>query len=538
MSFTESLERIVEENRNHLVGKHASWERVRLGDIARVLNGFPFESSQFTANCEGGHPLIRIRDILRSTTDTYYSGEVDPAYVVKSGDLIVGMDGDFNSVVWQGEPGLLNQRVCKISLNSPSFDCRFLAYCLPGYLSAINAHTSSLTVKHLSSLTIAKIPLPLPPLAEQRRIADALDELLSDLEAGVAALERIRAKLGLYRASVLKAATEGKLTSEWRQQHPHTEPASELLKRILAERRCRWEEERLRKFKHNGTEAPRNWNSKYSEPTTPDTTNLPPLPDSWCWAGLDQIADIAGGVTKGQKFASSDRTRLVPYLRVANVQRGFLDLSEIKEIRALESDIKALRLLPGDLLFNEGGDRDKLGRGWIWEGQVPECIHQNHVFRARLFLPQMQPRFVSWCGNSYGQLWFMKAGKQSVNLASINLTVLRSFPVPLPPLSEQEAIIEAVEEQLSVIEHMEADLGVKLKSAQALEQSILRHAFTGQLVSQDPIDEPASSLLERIASECKMRAGAAAAARLARNEIKGRGMVRHRRRRNLEVRRT
>ena len=97
-------------------------------------------------------------------------------------------------------------------------------------------------------------------------------------------LTRVREKLKLYRASVLKAAVEGTLTAEWRAQHPKVEPASELLKRILAERRRRWEEEQLRKFKEKGQEPPKNWKAKYKEPVAPDTANLPPLPEGWCWA--------------------------------------------------------------------------------------------------------------------------------------------------------------------------------------------------------------------------------------------------------------
>lgn len=345
------------------------------------------------------------------------------------------------------------------------------------------------------------LKVPVPPAAEQERIADALDELLSDLDAGVAALERVQAKLKHYRSAVLKAAVEGALTADWRAQHPATEPASDLLARILAERRRRWEEAQLLKFKEAGKTPPKDWKAKYKEPATPDTTGLAPLPEGCCWASLDQLADITGGVTKGQKFSPKDKTRVVPYLRVANVQRGYLDLSHIKEITALESDIEALALQLGDVLFNEGGDRDKLGRGWIWEGKIAECIHQNHVFRVRLFLNDVNPKLISWCGNSYGQRWFMRTGKQSVNLASINMTVLRSFPVPFAPAAEQSAIVEAVEDQLSVIDHLEADIDAKLKSATALRQSILRHAFTGQLVQQDTSDEPASELLKRIAAE-------------------------------------
>lgn len=372
---------------------------------------------------------------------------------------------------------------------------------------------SGTTRKRISRVNLGSIAFPIPPMPEQQRIAAKLDELLSDLDAGVAALERAQAKLKHYRAAVLKAAVEGALTAEWRGKHPATEPASALLARILAERRRRWEEAQLRKFKDAGKEPPKNWKAKYQEPVAPDTTNLPPLPQGWCWASLDQLANIAGGVTKGQKFSSHDKTRLVPYLRVANVQRGFLDLSEIKTILALESDITLLQLVPGDILFNEGGDRDKLGRGWIWEGKITECIHQNHVFRARLIDNAVAPKFVSWCGNSYGQRWFMQAGKQSVNLASINLTILRSFPVAIVPTTEQLTIVELVEDQLSIIDHLEGDIDAKLKSAQVLRQAILRQAFTGQLVPQDPNDEPAAELLKRIAAEREERAREARAAK-------------------------
>jgi type I restriction enzyme S subunit len=348
--------------------------------------------------------------------------------------------------------------------------------------------------------------IPLPPSAEQQRITDTIDELLSDLDAGVAALERVQKKLAHYRAAVLKAGVEGVLTQDWRQQHPSTESASVLLTRIMRERRRRWEEDQLQRFAAAKRNPPSGWKTKYREPLPPNTADLPPLPETWCWASLDQVADIVGGVTKGQRFSPSDKTRIVPYLRVANVQRGFLDLAEIKEIRATEQDIQALGLQVGDVLFNEGGDRDKLGRGWIWEGQIEECIHQNHVFRARFYSRDIQPKIISWSGNSYGQRWFMRTGKQSVNLASINLTVLRSFPVPLVPAAEQEAVVDAVEDQLSLIEHLEANLGTRLKSAHALRQATLRDAFDGRLLPQDPHDEPAAVLLQRIAENRQDRA--------------------------------
>jgi type I restriction enzyme S subunit len=140
------------------------------------------------------------------------------------------------------------------------------------------------------------VQVPVAPSAEQVRITDAIDELFSDLDAAMAALAR--AKLKLYRASVLKAAFEGILTADWRAQHPHTEPATELLRRILIERRRRWEEEQLAKFKAKGQVPPKNWRTRYQEPAAPATSNLPSLPDGWCWSGMDQLGSLDRGRSK------------------------------------------------------------------------------------------------------------------------------------------------------------------------------------------------------------------------------------------------
>lgn len=161
------------------------------------------------------------------------------------------------------------------------------------------------------------------------------------------------------------------------------------------------------------------------------------------------------------------------------MQRGYLDLSEIKTINAPADDIEALLLQHGDILFNEGGDRDKLGRGWIWEGQLPECIHQNHVFRARLFRDDVSAKLVSWWGNSFGKDYFLREGKQTTNLASINLTKLSAFPVPVPPRSEQARLIAEVERRFSLVDEMESQVGVDLMRADRLRQSILAILFAG-----------------------------------------------------------
>jgi type I restriction enzyme S subunit len=132
-------------------------------------------------------------------------------------------------------------------------------------------------------------------------------------------------------------------------------------------------------------------------------------------------------------------------------------------------------------LFTEGGDRDKLGRGWIWENQITECIHQNHVFRGRLYLKTVSPKFISWWGNSYGQIYFQREGKQTTNLASINLTKLNAFPVPLPPAAEQHRIVAEVERRFSMADKSEAQVDANLLRAERLRQAILKRAFEARL---------------------------------------------------------
>jgi type I restriction enzyme S subunit len=354
--------------------------------------------------------------------------------------------------------------------------------------------------------------LSLPPRSEQERIADALDELLSDLDAGVAALERVRDKLKLYRAAVLKAAVEGALTAEWRKEHPQTEPAAELLKRILAERRRRWEEEQLRKFKEKGREPPKNWKAKYKEPVAPDTTGLPPLPEGWCWASFDQIGETQGGL---QKSPNRKPTRHhYPYLRVANVHRGSLDLNNLHRFELTEEELSRLRLQTGDLLIVEGnGSRTEIGRCALWNGEVEDCVHQNHIIRVRP-LSGVVPTYANTFMNSpTGQLAIQYVASSTSGLYTLSVVKIERLPIALPSTAEQEAIVEAVEDQLSVIDHLESDLDAKLTSAQSLRQSILRDAFNGKLVPQDPNDEPASELLKRIAAEREQRAREAAAAK-------------------------
>ena len=215
---------------------------------------------------------------------------------------------------------------------------------------------------------------------------------------------------------------------------------------------------------------------------------------------LGEIATVKGGVTKDSKRQNDSSYLEVPYLRVANVQRGYLDLSEVARIRVSPAKATQLALRSGDILFNEGGDRDKLGRGWVWEGQIESCIHQNHVFRARLSTGDFDPYFISLHGNTWGQRWFETHGKQTTNLASLNLTALKSFPVPAPPLAEQREIVAKLQSNRTNEHRLRTEITRAENHLAALRRSILATAFSGKLVPQDPDDEPASVLLQRIAA--------------------------------------
>jgi type I restriction enzyme S subunit len=325
----------------------------------------------------------------------------------------------------------------------------------------------------LTQAAMRQIRVPVAPRPVMERIVSEIETQFSRLDEAVANLKRVKANLKRYRAAVLKAAVEGRLVPTEadlaRRENRTYETGEQLLARILDERRAAWEEQTASGRKR-----------KDLEPPLPDTSSLPTLSEGWAWTRLDAISALKGGITVDQS-RRDPTSRRVPYLRVANVQRGHLDVAEMKEIDASEEDIKALRLENGDILFTEGGDRDKLGRGWIWENQITECIHQNHVFRGRLYLKTVSPKFISWWGNSYGQIYFQREGKQTTNLASINLTKLNAFPVPLPPAAEQHRIVAEVERRFSMADKSEAQVDANLLRAERLRQAILKRAFEARL---------------------------------------------------------
>ncbi|MBK9014697.1 MAG: restriction system-associated AAA family ATPase [Saprospiraceae bacterium] len=200
-------------------------------------------------------------------------------------------------------------------------------------------------------------------------------------------------------------------------------------------------------------------------------------PKDWKMKKLHEVADIVSGVAKGKKYEGK-KTVEVPYMRVANVQDGYLNLSEVKTIEVLLNEVERYRLQRGDILLTEGGDPDKLGRGAVWKHDIKDCIHQNHIFRVRANSKLLLPEFLSaLLGSAYGKRYFLRAAKQTTGIASINMRQLSNFPVLLPDLKLQQKFENAVED----LEKLEKTQKAHLQATEALFQSLLHRAMRGEV---------------------------------------------------------
>lgn len=447
---------------------------VRLGDVCQKITDGTHHSP--VNGPEGAYKYVTAKNIkpwgLDLSDITYVDEETHREIYsrcdVKPNDVLLIKDGATTGRVAVNtlrEPFSLLSSVGVLRPGS-TIESKYLAYALqsPAVQDLMLSKVSGVAITRLTLKKIKELEIPIVPLDEQRQIVAEIEKQFSRLDEAVANLQRVKANLKRYKASVLKAAVEGRLVeteaSIAQREGRSYETGEQLLRRILEERRAKW-----------------SGKGRYKEPLAPVTDDLSVLPEGWTWARLDSLAALKGGITVDSKRVDPS-SRSVPYLRVANVQRGFIDLTEVKQINASPADIEELCLKHGDVLFNEGGDRDKLGRGWIWEGQLDDCIHQNHVFRARMYLGGMSPKLVSWWGNTFGKDYFLRVGKQTTNLASISLGKLSEFPVPVPPPVEQLRMVQEIERLLSVFDEVETDVDSNLQRAKVLRGAVLSKAFS------------------------------------------------------------
>jgi type I restriction enzyme S subunit len=372
---------------------------------------------------------------------------------------------------------------------------KFLFYLLQPQVMALRASSAGSAQGVLNRRQLSDINICLPPLPEQHRIVEKIDELFSDLDAGVVSLQRAKANLKRYRASVLKSAVEGRLTEEWRTKHPQAEDGQMLLDRILRERREKWEKDQLQKFKEKGKEPPKNWESKYEEPSAPDTSELPEVPDGWVWATINQLNSAVRSISYGVLQPGDDLDEGVPLVRVCDVADGRVAIEQLKRIApAISSQFQRTILQGGEVLLTVVGT---IGRTAI----VPNELAGANTARAVAMIavvPPALPEFLELSLRETSMRARLTQASHEVARKTLNLEDVRIAVVPLPPLAEQEQIVSLVEERLSQIDSAENTIDAELTRAKRLRQSILKQAFEGKLVPQNPKDEPASVLLERI----------------------------------------
>ena len=452
----------------------AGWARATLGELGEWFGGGTPSKKRPEFWTDGTIPWLSPKDmgpdVLAATQDHIHESALDasPVKLVPAGSVaLVVRSGILERkvpVTYVPFDVTLNQDM-KAVVPHHGIDGRWLAWAIRERERYIleNCRKRGTTVASLEVPWLMSTEILVPPHAEQLRITAEVECQIARIQAGEAAAG----------AALLNTITLAEQVT------------------TLGSRGC------LEQVELFSAPLPK---------ADVDDGSIPDLPAGWKWSRLGEFASVVGGVTKDSKRQDDPGYVEVPYLRVANVQRGQLALDNVTTIRVPPGKAEALRLKCGDVLLNEGGDRDKLGRGWIWDGQIENCIHQNHVFRARIIGNAMHPKLLAWHANGFGKVWCDRNGTQSVNLASISLRKIKLLPVPIPPREIQEELVKTIELHLQNVAVARAMAESALAHAQDLRASLLNAAFTGALVPQNPADEPASALLDRIRAEQQAKA--------------------------------
>jgi len=401
-----------------------SWPSARLGQIAthikdgthgthpRVESGVPFLSAKNIGE-DGRVQWDRADDMIPRSE---YAA-ITSVFLPKRDDLLLTIVGSIGrSALFDGSEVAFQRSVAFVR-PGPDVLPTYLHHASKsvGFTRQLERRSNVTAQAGLYLGELAKVEIPLPPLDDQARIAAILTSLDTAIEATEALIEKHQQ---------IKAGLMHDLLTRGVDAAGRIRPAAEG------------------------------------------------LPVGWQWVPLGRLAQIVSGVTLGGKGPEGGVT--VPYLRVANVQDGYLDLTEVKTIRVLPSVLEELRLQPGDVLMNEGGDFDKLGRGTVWAGEVENCIHQNHVFRVRTDRASLLPQYLAFHSESaYGKRYFLISSKQSTNLASINATQLRNYPIALPPIDEQARIVARIGSANAYRRGLERAVGKLRMQKQGLMQDLL-----------------------------------------------------------------
>ena len=412
--------------------------------------------------------------------------------LLPSGSIIVVTRVGLGKVALVDESLCFSQDSQGLIFNTDELDGSYLTYYLSEAVKRFKYEGRGTTISGVTKRQLRELPVLLPPLPEQHRIVAEIEKQFTRLDSSVAALKRVQANLKRYRASVLKVACEGRLVSTEaelaRAEGRDYEPADRHLERILAEHRARWEAQEKRR-------------GKYKEPVAPDTSDLPELPEGWVWATVEQLLARS---EYGTSVKCSYESEGLPVLRIPNIVAGDIDLTDIKyATRSLPIDAENA-LAKGDVLMcRTNGSVSLVGKTAVVNTEL-ETHHgfASYLLRFRLIEAEVIPKwFHIYVTSQMGRAFIEQHAASSAGQNNISLSLIHTMPLPLPPLAEQRRIVAEVERRLSVIHQAEAAVEVNLTRAKRLRQSILKQAFSGKLVPQDPNDDPASVLLERIRAE-------------------------------------
>ena len=481
-----------------------SWAWVRISEVADVIGGGTPSTTRYEF-WEGGKIAwitpadltgYNEREISRGARFITQAGvDNSSARLLPARSVLFSSRAPVGYVAIAANPLATNQGFKSFVLSEGILP-EYVYFYLRRAKEEITKLASGTTFVEISARACAGIPLPIAPSGEQVRIVAKLDALLSRVAAGEAAARRALERLKRYRAAVLHAAVTGELTRDWRKTHHPDETGAQLLKRLLQERRARWEDTELKRLRAV-SKSPNDdkWKNRYPEPAWATTGVLPAIPKSWTWVTLEQVTLAERPICYGILMPKQHVPDGIPYVRVRDMKREILTVAELKRTSPkIAAAYSRATLRKGDLVLAIRGTYGRIA-------VVPPDLDGGNITQdtARLAVcPEVNTAYVMWAIRSeFLQAHFNEVAR-GIAVRGVNIADVRLTPLPLPPVDEQAEILSDVERRLIAADQLAATLNHQLSRASATRQSLLREAFTGKLVPQDSKDEPASVLLDRI----------------------------------------
>jgi type I restriction enzyme, S subunit len=358
--------------------------------------------------------------------------------------------------------------------------------------------TGAVGQRRVPTTYLADHPIPIPPTDAQNRIVAKLAELFSELDNGLENLRMARQQLKIYRQVLIKHAFEGKLTADWRERNKaESDHADVMIGQIKKDREAHYQTKMslwMVASKENGGK-PRPLKT-FCPLANQELDELPELPNSWAW---EKLGWMTCGVEYGTAAKSSE-SGSIPVLRMGNIQNGKFDWSDLV-YTSDEDEISKYMLKEGDVLFNRTNSPELVGKTAIYRGERP-ALFAGYLIRVNQIPTIVDSQYLNLFLNSYiARRQGNRVKTDGVNQSNINGDKLSNYPFPYCPLAEQHEIIKILEQKLSIVDELAVSIEYGIKKAEALRQSTLKDAFSGKLVAQDPNDEPAPALLERIKAE-------------------------------------